>query len=82
METGSQRPVKHYNYKVDYWLVNGDFEDAIISEADEAKVAEALEILNSIVSPSSTVARITIKIGDKSDVRVSELDDKHAPGPV
>lgn len=65
MDTKPQGPVKFFNYKVSYQMQNGDFQDGIITSANEGKIYDALVTLQRALQPTGPVSQIVIDIGNK-----------------
>lgn len=68
MDTKPQKPIKLYNYQVDYVLANGDTQSFIATAgAQETAVFNALKTLAASLVPSRSVSEIHVKIGNKKD---------------
>jgi hypothetical protein len=69
MDVKPQKPIKFFKYQVTYKLANGDFQQLIPSAAQEGIIDLATKTLTDALTPTSSVAEITITIGDKKDTR-------------
>lgn len=68
LKVAPQRPTKLIRkYKLVYHLANGDFQELLPSVSQEGVVDSATALLGDVLSPTSSVSKITIEIGNNSN---------------
>lgn len=68
LDVAPQGPIKLIRkYKLSYVLKNGDYQELLPSVAQEGVIDSATALLGNVLSPTTSVSEIHIKIGNNAN---------------